>query len=388
MAVNSKQGKKLIVDDQLHIAAVDFVFLELAPPDMITIQGRTKKSNRWVLVNGIHNINYGRDETGQSCYIRANRDKDAFAIDSYGDEPAKTINKILGAKRIKIINESSIREIDIYVMKEKDISVNGGFVLDIVPFPMDDIYTLNKKTEKGYMILQKESKDDKQSYTIDVVGDYYTKIIDGILNGNADRVRVVNCSVINEKIYLRSMDKIPLQTMFPCQQTIVDYVIDAYSTSKTKNITILISGPPGTGKSTVALVIAQMMKKKLSVDPYLIKGFNINCEEMQYHPIINYYSPKYNSPAILLLDEFDIAMRNADTPNNDNNAHAISANKTNLNNFLDSINDEQFLITVATTNMPLDQINNLFSTYCRKGRFDKHFDVESKNVVDTVEPPQ
>jgi len=382
---NGETIKKLIIEDQLHIAAIDFMFLELAPTNMVTLQGFTKKNNRWILINGTHNINYGKDEQNQSCYIRANRDKDTYTIDFSGDEPTKTINKVLNAKRIKIVNESFIREIDIFVMKEKSMLSNGGFSVDIVSVPMDDIYALSKQNEKGYMILNKESKDDKQWYTIDVVGDYYNKIIDGILNGNADRIRVVNCSVINEQIFVRIMDKIPLQDIYPCQQTIIDYVINAYSTSKTKNITVLISGHPNMGKSTVALGITQIMKKGLSVDPYLIKGFNVNCEEMQYHPIINHYSPKYGSPVVLLLDEFDIAMKNANAQN-DNNAHAISANKTNLNNFLDSINDEQFLITVVTTNMPLDEINNQFGVYCRKGRFNKHFEIKSRDDVKTIDP--
>lgn len=377
--------KKLLIDDQLHTTAIDFVFLELAPKDIVSIQGVSKKNNRQSLINGTHNISYGKDETGQTCYIRATCDKNVYAIEFVGDEPTKSLTKVINAKRMKITNESFIREIDLYVMKEKNMLINGGFVMDVVPFPMDDIYAINNKNEKGYIILQKESKDDKQSYTIDVVGDYYTKIIEEILNGNGDRVRVVNYSVINDNLFARSMDKIPLQNIYECQQTIVDYVINAYTTSHTKNITILISGPPNTGKSTVAFWIAQIMKKKLAVNPYLIKGFNVNCAEMQYHPIINHYSPKNSSPAILLLDEFDIAMKNANV-GSDKNPTAISANKTNLNNFLDAINDEQFLVTVATTNVPINEINNQFAVYCRNGRFNKHFEIQSIDMVTMTDP--
>jgi len=379
--------QKIIVDDPLHIAAIDFTCIELAPSNIVTIRGITKKNSHWVLINGMHNINYGENDRGQSCYIRINRDKDMCTIEIFGEEPIKTMTKILNAKRIKIIDESFIREIDIFIMNEKTMLVNGGFVMDVVSIPIDDIYIIHKTTERGYMILQKETKDDNKSYIIDIVGDYYNKIITDILNGNADRVRVINCSVINDHISVRTMDKIPLQHILTCQQTIIDYTINAYHTSKNKNITILISGQPGSGKSTVAFAIAQMMKKTLSVDPYLIKGFNINCEEIQYHPVMNHYSPKIGAPIILLLDEFDIAMGKADAPIDDNNAHAISANKTNLNNFLDAINEEQFLITIATTNLPLLQINNQFAVYCRKGRFDKHYEIQSKDVALAFDPP-
>lgn len=385
--LNGNLTKKLVIDDQLHISAIDLMFLELAPKNMVSIQGMTKKNNRWVLINGLHNINYGKDEHSQSCYIRANREKDSFQVEFNGEEPTKTMSRILGAKRIKINNESVIREFDIFIMNDKKLLANGGFAMDVVPSPMDDIYAITKQNERGYMILHKESKDDVQSYTIDVVGDYFVKVVDDILNGNADRVKVFHYSVVSDHIFVRIMDKIPLQQIFPCQQTIIDYVVGAYSNSKNKNVTILISGPAGSGKSNVAMGIAQTMKKKLTVDPHLIKGFNVNCDEMQYHPVINNCSPKYSTPVILLLDEFDIAMARANSPADDNNAHAISANKTNLNNFLDSINDEQFLVTVVTTNMPIAEINNKFGVYCRKGRTDKHFEITSRDVAANMFEP-
>lgn len=389
---NSGLTRKIIVNDMLHITAIDFMCVELAPTDMVTINGITKKNNYWGLTNGTHNINYGSDVKGQSCFIRVirddhgNRDKDSCTLEFCGDEPTKTITKILNAKRIKAIDESFVRVIDIFIMNKKSMTENGGFVMDVVPFPMDGIYILHKKKQKGYMILQKETKEDDKSYVIDIVGDYYNTIITDMLNGNADRVRVINCSVINDHISVRTMDKPPLQQILPCQQTIVDYTINFYRDSKNKNITILISGQPGCGKSTVAFAIAQSMKKILSVDPYLIKGFNINCEEIQYHPVMNHYSPKNSTPIILLLDEFDIAMGKADAPSDDNKGHAISANKTNLNNFLDSINDEQFLITIATTNLTLEQINEQFAVYCRKGRMTKHFEIQSQDVANSFDP--
>lgn len=398
---NSSLVKKLVVADQLHVAAIDFMFLDLAPCDCVTIRGITKKNDRWILSNDIHSINYGNDNYGRSCYIHAARDNDMFTLEFSGDEPLKSINKILSAKRIKVINESFIREIDMFVMKEKSMEQRGGYVVDVVRIPMNNIYSFNKQTEKGYMILQKELVDDKISYTIDIVGTYYNSIIDSILNGNADRVRVVVCSVISDNIFVRSMEKMPPENMYPSQEKIINFIINAYSTNN-KNVTVLISGSSGCGKSTVALWLAQIMKRRLSVDPYLIKGFNLNCKEMQYHPIINHYSPKNNSPVILLLDEFDVAMNNTNNDNggngNDNNnnnnynnynnnAIAISANKTNMNNFLDSINDEQYLITIATTNMTLNNINKHFAVYCRYGRFNKHFEIKSKDVVEIVDPP-
>ena len=385
---NGTPLKKIFVTDPLHVAAIDLIFTELAPLDMVNIQGIEMKNGRWILINGTHNLNYGTDDNDIPCYIHANRDNNMFTIDFFGNEPTKTIEKIIGAKRIKVVNESFIREIDMFVMKEKEMEEKGGYTMDIVRIPMNNVYTFRKHGEKGYMILHKENVDNKQSYTIDVVDTYYNKIISAILNGNVDRIRVIVCCIVSENIFVRTMDKTAPELIFPCQQVIVDYVINEYS-KKNKNVTVLVSGPPGMGKSTVALWVAQMMKRRLAVDPYLVKGFNTNCDEMQYHPIINHYSPKNISPVILLLDEFDIAMKNAnsaDTSDGTKNAVAISANKTNLNNFLDSINDEQFLITIATTNMKLDDINKEFNIYCRKGRFNKHFEIISHDNVRIADP--
>lgn len=387
---NGSLVKKLVVADKLHVAAFDFMFLHLAPSEYVTIKGIAKKNDRWILSNDTHSINYGNDENRRSCYIHATRDNDTVTLEFDGDEPLKSINKILGAKRIKVINESFIREIDMFVMKEKNMEQKGGYVVDVVRIPMNNIYCFNKQMEKGYMILQKELVDNKISYTIDIVDTYYNNIIGSILDGNADKVKVVVCSVISNDMFVRSMEKIPPEKMYQSQEKIVNFIIDAYSTNN-KNVTVLISGSPNCGKSTVALWLAQIMKRRLSVDPYLIKGFNLNCKAMQYHPIVNHYSPKNNSPIILLLDEFDVAMNNTNSSNNNdnynNNAIAISANKTNMNNFLDSINDEQYLITIATTNMTLANINKHFAVYCRHGRFNKHFEIKSKEVVEIVDPP-
>lgn len=382
---NSKLIKKILITDPLHVAAIDLAFIQLAPSDMVSIQGIEMKDGRWILSNNTHNLNFGKHNNEQ-YYLRAIRDNNMFTIELNGEEPIKTLTRIVSAKRLKVVNETFIRELDMFIMKEKEMDKYGGFTIDIVRVPMNNIYTFKKTDEKGYMILQKDVTDNKQSYTIDVVDDYFNNIISAILDGNVDRIRVVVCSLINESIFVRILDKTPPDIIFPSQQTIVDYVIDEYS-KKNKNVTILISGSPGVGKSTIALWVAHSMKRKLSVDPYLVKGFNINCDEMQYHPIINHYSPKNNSPVILLLDEFDIALKNANSASdNQKGAYAISANKTNLNNFMDSINDEQFLITIATTNMILDDINKEYSVYCRKGRFHQHFEIMSKDYVKIVEP--
>ena len=54
---------------------------------------------------------------------------------------------------------------------------------------------------------------------------------------------------------------------------------------------------------------------------------------------------------------------------------------------MDSINDESYLITVATTNMTIDDINEKYGVYCRKGRFDRHFEMVDRDTTNGLEPP-
>ncbi len=285
-------------------------------------------------------------------------------------------------------------------MHENKLIKNGGFIADVVPVPRYGIYSIYNENHNEYMIAQRKNEKDKATYVIDIVGDYFLDKLNSILNGDVNCIRVVNCSVINHSINVRLQNKLPFDNMKIAQAEIVDWIVDSYKKSIDKNITVLISGAPGLGKTTVGFLVSQSIKKKLYVDPYLIKGFNVNSDEMQYHPVIGHYNPKKSTPIVLLLDEFDIAMHRASMTMETNEfdpsgnqlpmhsqSHAISANKTNLNQFLDAINDESHLIVVATTNIPITDIHANYDVFCRKGRFDMHFEMVNKEKVLMIEPP-
>lgn len=382
--------EEIMIEDELHIAAVDDLFLYFASKNIINIKGVRNVNGRWILIDGEHSINYGNNS--YICAIRCvNKDKPYYIIKAIGEVAIKSVYLILNAKRIKLINEAFVNAINNFIMNESKLIEHGRYIADVVPIPIDGIYTLYDKKTENYLIAKKETdKKDNTSYVIDTVGDFYYTKLYAIINGDANRIRVVNCSIIANSINVRVLNKPPLTNMYNCQKTIVSYVVQAYNSKPNKNLTILISGLHGLGKSTVAFLIAQQIKIDLGVDPYLIKGFNVNSEEMQYHPIMGHYNPKNSCPIILLLDEFDIAMnRTKQSQTNserNSNLNSISANKTNLNNFLDAINDESFLITVATTNMTISNINQQFDVYCRKGRFDKHFEMVDREMTNIIEP--
>lgn len=384
--------KNITVSDELHVTAIDNLLI--GPGQLESnLAGIGMLNNRWVPIEGNHSIMFSDDSHIKAhCTINDENER-SYKIETSGNPAIKAIYRLLNAIRIKIVNDAIISAIDNFIITEGGLVERGGYIADVVPAPIDGIYTLTTKDKDGYMIAKRETDDDKKTYVIDLIGKFYDDKLKTIINGDANRIRVVNCSIVNHQINVRVMNKPPLDRIFLGQRTIVDYAISTYRLKNNKNVTILVSGAPGLGKSTIAFIIAQRIKCELGVDPYLIKGFNVMSEEIQYHPIIGHYSPKNDCPIVLLLDEFDLAMKRADKPDDDDSENrfqmsnlAIASNKTNLNGFLDSINDESFLITVATTNMPIDDLNENFGVYCRKGRFDKHFEMISKDKTTVLEP--
>ncbi|AYV76977.1 MAG: hypothetical protein Barrevirus6_15 [Barrevirus sp.] len=384
--------RTITITDDLHVAAIDNLLLDKTKK--MNISGLTKFGSRIVPDFGDHSIVFeGKpDESGSIkfiCFMNKEEKNRAYKIDLVGIIAIRSIFKILNACRIMIVNESFINTVDNFILNEKNLCLKGNYIADVVPTPIDGIYCLIK--DDSYLIAKRKTVKNNKEYTIDTVGPYYEQKLKTILNGDAGRIRVINCSIINDKINVRLINKLPMLAIHKSQETIINYVITEYKNSHNKNVTILISGNQGLGKSTVAFLIAQKLKADLNIDPYLIKGFNVMSNQMQYHPVIGHYSPEYKFPIILLLDEFDLAMVRADQ-NDDNNDDgykdnlAIASNKTNLNNFLDAVNDESFMIMVATSNRTIQDIKNTFPSYCRKGRFTKHFEMIDKEVVNVFEP--
>ena len=389
----AKWFKKLVVTDDLYVAAIDNLFINFGKfdiPKSPNLTGIGKVDGHWILVEGEHSLTF-TDASSIKATVCINEKKRHYKLDLEGKTAIKTVHNIMNSIRIVVENDAFISALDNFILHEHKLIEKGNYVADVVSVPMNSIYTLTSKGETGYIIIKREaSKDkDKKIYIIDIVGKFYNDKLKTILYGDANRIKVVHCTILNHQINVRLMNKLPLDQIYNGQKIIIDYVINTYTSKKTKNVTILVSGPTGVGKSTLALLIAQKIKE-LGIDPYLIKGFNVMAEEMQYHPIIGHYSPKSTEPIILLLDEFDIAMQNADAPidhqHGKRESLAIAANKTNLNNFLDTINDESFLITVVTTNATINDLNATYGVYCRKGRFDKHFEMASKDDTNIFEP--
>lgn len=388
---NKSWFSDITVTDELHVAAIDHLLLRRDDGITGSISGIVKLNGRYMPKDGTHSLVL-KDKSTITVNCSTTDTKRMYELKISGDSAIALLHRTLNAIRVEIINESFINTFDNFTLMEMKLLEKGNYIGDVVCIPMDGIYIVSTDKKDGYMVIKKCTNGDTKRYLIDIVGSYYHDKVKEIINGDANTVRVAIVTVFNDGLNARVMNKAPIVGIYPSQQKISEYVIDTYKSKPTKNVSILVSGNSGLGKSTVATVIAQQLKVDLGVDPYLIKDLNLFTNQIQYHPIIAYYSPKKDTPVILLLNEIDIAMMHAlNIDNNQQNGGnqnvlAIAANKTNMNNFLDAINDESFLITVMTTNVSIDDMNANYGVFCRKGRFDKHIHMVNKDDITLLDP--
>lgn len=157
-------------------------------------------------------------------------------------------------------------------------------------------------------------------------------------------------------------------------------IIDSILSLKKKNQVILISGPPGSGKS----FIADLLIKELLVNP---KTCFKNCEEVVYtynfNPTIpnSYFSyiylktnPSEKKRLIVLIDEVDIILSKIFSGSITQNSKYPTEvyDKTTWNRFLDNFDRGYFpwVTLILTSNKPKRFIDDLDSSLLRNGRLD------------------
>lgn len=148
--------------------------------------------------------------------------------------------------------------------------------------------------------------------------------------------------------------------------------IDIY---KSRNLNfktgILIHGPAGTGKSSLAVAIASYLKCNLiSIDMATFDDLDIT----DLTGSINADKDRY----VVFLDEIDVVFKSRD----ENITDEQRERTTKLLTFLDSANSPTNVVFVATTNYP----DRLDTAVTRKGRFDLivHVDNLSKETAEEM----
>lgn len=179
---------------------------------------------------------------------------------------------------------------------------------------------------------------------------------------------------------------------FEGQRAIVDDIKNLWKqaiASQKGNLTVLISGPPGTGKSQIATILAIELDG-IFCEHYIpiMAGNNLNYVTRQA-------SASVKHPLIILIDEYDDIIRAIDPslpekqPHIHKSVHTEVTDKSSHNKWLDRIArglSIQNLILILTTNKPISWFNELDSSYIRTGRVDaKYTTTEKDNLMSYVQ---
>lgn len=166
------------------------------------------------------------------------------------------------------------------------------------------------------------------------------------------------------------------------QQTLIDLITSSYN--KYCNHTCIVYGQPGSGKSVLALALAQKFESSLCMtyDPSL-PGMNFNY-------LYSYANPTKDKPLIVLIDEIDILLHKIQNEIVDKHRNYIAQikNKHDWNKFFDNINRKfyPFVIFILTTNKDKTYFDNIDSAYIRKGRIDAIYElVKTEEFEDPYE---
>ena len=223
----------------------------------------------------------------------------------------------------------------------------------------------------GYITTNINSdREDKMYMYLITSKKYYN-----MLNKNTDNIiDICECIDIYDRFgsffcleYSKRQDIIEY-TASPKQQEIIENILNSYNMkdNKSKSVVVLLSGPTGSGKSTIPFILANMMKCSIC------KTFNPTDPGDELSILYNTVNPTKDKPLIILLDEIDIII---DKIHNNNilphNKIPIKIkDKTAWNSFFDDINRGEFKYTIwiLTTNKDFDYFDNIDKSYMRPGR--------------------
>lgn len=156
------------------------------------------------------------------------------------------------------------------------------------------------------------------------------------------------------------------------QQAIIDSTIALYK--KKFNTVVLLTGPPGSGKSVCAILLAAQLNANYCAT------FNPTLPGESIVGLYNGICPTEQNPLVLLLDEIDVMI---DSIHNDKikisqqTARIQIYNKTTWNRFFDDIDNGlyPYVIFLMTSNVDKAEIDKMDPAYFRKGRIDQHFEL-------------
>lgn len=147
------------------------------------------------------------------------------------------------------------------------------------------------------------------------------------------------------------------------QVRIVENIKNLYREKRTNSVVVYIHGPPGSGKTSVGLIIAKEFKS------HYYDGWKPLSEGHPFSGIYTSVTPDREQPLIIVINEIDTYISKLDNQEQVKDVERQFDGKADWNNFFDSVGMGlyPYVIIIATGNTPASKIDN---SLMRPGRFD------------------
>ena len=147
------------------------------------------------------------------------------------------------------------------------------------------------------------------------------------------------------------------------QISIVENIKKLYQEKRTNSVVIYIYGPPGSGKTSIGLIIAKEFKS------HYYDGWKPLSEGNHFSGIYSHVNPDKEQPLIIVVNEIDTYIKKLDKQDPVKDVERQFDGKTDWNNFFDSVGMGLYpnVIIIATGNSPASEFDR---SLMRKGRFD------------------
>ena len=147
-----------------------------------------------------------------------------------------------------------------------------------------------------------------------------------------------------------------------------------------ENISVLVSGKAGTGKSSIGIILCDKLSKE-GFNVNLLINFNPFIENNHIGTYINDFNPSYSKKNILILivNEIDVYLNQMLKSEFNRELRPLIKNKSDWNDFFDAFSSQFYgngIIILMTSNKNINYMNDIDDSYFRDHRINIKCDLD------------